>query len=685
MNNRGGGGAQPSSSATGDHQSPLSLLVNAADSRGDRGGGGQPGAGGMGDGGGTGGGAPPGGLFSSEALRRGLGGGGEGLSLEEQLLLQQQLQASHHPHMGLLGHLQRGGDPGLLSSLGQQQQLASLLGFGGGPGSSSDVHAALAHQLRQQQQQQQQQQQHQFTQADLLALSRSGALGGLSMSGLLGGGGPSGFGGLGSHFGGPSLGDYEGMQRLDELERRSRLLGMGGSGGGGSNVPAPGRTLSSNVAMGELAENTERSEASHPSPKAKQPDPDRRAGAARSDPKAKAKSSAPPVPSSSELAGLEDNKDELEKAPGSVIVPCRARGMPMDHNFKTAYFVIPENVKHGEELICSYFACRNAGIKFRYCSHCKVPVAKRNFRKRHKHGGEDLGNLADDSDGDDEVCVPVKKAGIPSQITASRKEEVEADGISSQSTDSNADKRASNNAAAARKAAAVAARKPPLKGAAAAPAATAPSGAEGGDDKAGADRRRRWMELLEKRPSTKQGDSMSSWLMEVLAVSDLETLIVPGESSTAMVSSDAKAKNAAIAAATGGKVAGANKAAKQASQAHGDTTSTDDESNGQAEKNRESKKRPADDAGETAKVRDDDTAEGAGEADSEFFVTGSFAAWKERKKAKKQAKMDSALSPAKEDPAKDEASKDEPAKAEPATELPAKGEPEEKDGAMGES
>jgi hypothetical protein len=24
----------------------------------------------------------------------------------------------------------------------------------------------------------------------------------------------------------------------------------------------------------------------------------------------------------------------LQKTPGSVIVPCRARGMPMDHNFK---------------------------------------------------------------------------------------------------------------------------------------------------------------------------------------------------------------------------------------------------------------------------------------------------------------------------------------------------------------
>jgi len=72
----------------------------------------------------------------------------------------------------------------------------------------------------------------------------------------------------------------------------------------------------------------------------------------------------------------------------STILPCRARGMPMDHNIKTAYFVIPDDIKHGTELLCSYFACRNAGIKFRYCVYCKLPVAKRNFAKRHRHSGK---------------------------------------------------------------------------------------------------------------------------------------------------------------------------------------------------------------------------------------------------------------------------------------------------------
>lgn len=41
-------------------------------------------------------------------------------------------------------------------------------------------------------------------------------------------------------------------------------------------------------------------------------------------------------PSSAATSNLASDavKDERRKAPGSVIVPCRARGMPMDHNFK---------------------------------------------------------------------------------------------------------------------------------------------------------------------------------------------------------------------------------------------------------------------------------------------------------------------------------------------------------------
>jgi hypothetical protein len=37
-------------------------------------------------------------------------------------------------------------------------------------------------------------------------------------------------------------------------------------------------------------------------------------------------------------------------------------------------------------LFCSHQTCRNGGVKFRFCTVCQVPVAKRNFRQRHMHG-----------------------------------------------------------------------------------------------------------------------------------------------------------------------------------------------------------------------------------------------------------------------------------------------------------
>jgi hypothetical protein len=184
---------------------------------------------------------------------------------------------------------------------------------------------------------------------------------------------------------------------------------------------------------------------------------------------------------------------------------------------QTAYFVIPENVKHGEELICSYFACRNAGIKFRYCSHCKVPVAKRNFRKRHKHGGEIVDDKDDDS-GDDET--PNK--GIPYQITASREEEVDEDGISSQSADStdHQEEAKKNMYVQDGILSSTSLADAPLKSNGVLLQAEIPS-----NPPISAERQARWMSLLAKRPSTKDSDTMSGWLMEVLAVSDLETPI----------------------------------------------------------------------------------------------------------------------------------------------------------------
>lgn len=67
-------------------------------------------------------------------------------------------------------------------------------------------------------------------------------------------------------------------------------------------------------------------------------------------------------------------------------MPCKARGVPGEHVASNAYIDIPVDAKHGTLLSCSHPSCRHSGRLFRFCSVCQVPVAKRNFARRHAHG-----------------------------------------------------------------------------------------------------------------------------------------------------------------------------------------------------------------------------------------------------------------------------------------------------------
>jgi hypothetical protein len=139
------------------------------------------------------------------------------------------------------------------------------------------------------------------------------------------------------------------------------------------------------------------------------------------------------------------------------------------------------------------------------------------------------------------------------------------------------------------------------------PAAVEAPASAASDTKISSDRKERWGSLLGKRPATKDGDSMSAWLMEVLAVSDLDTPLksldgVEAESAPPGPADDAPEK---------GEVAAAKKT--PSSPFKGGIVK---------------KKRPA----AEALKKDKKSA-------NENLVSGSFAEWKERKKAKKQAKM----------------------------------------------
>lgn len=70
--------------------------------------------------------------------------------------------------------------------------------------------------------------------------------------------------------------------------------------------------------------------------------------------------------------------------------PCKARGIEIQsgqnpHVARFAYIDIPVGTKCGTVLSCSHPVCMASGRRFRYCTHCKTAVAKRNFNVRHAH------------------------------------------------------------------------------------------------------------------------------------------------------------------------------------------------------------------------------------------------------------------------------------------------------------
>jgi hypothetical protein len=152
------------------------------------------------------------------------------------------------------------------------------------------------------------------------------------------------------------------------------------------------------------------------------------------------------------------------------------------------------------------------------------------------------------------------------------------------------------------------------------------------------DRQQRWISLLSKRPSTKDSDTMSAWLMEILAVSDLETpLNAEEEDAHKVIGKDKDTET---------KPSPKKTSDSPRSDAGYGSSNDDSGANHQAPKNIEDekekdvevvkkKKRPSD------LLKEDDPEDAKDKSDS--YVSGSFAEWKERKKQRKQMKTGSPL------------------------------------------
>jgi hypothetical protein len=131
--------------------------------------------------------------------------------------------------------------------------------------------------------------------------------------------------------------ELENLQRLEELERRQRLLSATGAGGLAAMGGGGDRTSSSmdiSGASGPII----RDERIPGRPSAAAAVDGgggvSAAAAASAGGGAAASKKSSKAAAASKSNNDDGNGEELEKTPGSVIVPCRARGMPMDHNFK---------------------------------------------------------------------------------------------------------------------------------------------------------------------------------------------------------------------------------------------------------------------------------------------------------------------------------------------------------------
>mmetsp|Transcript_110161 Transcript_110161/g.318417 ORF Transcript_110161/g.318417 Transcript_110161/m.318417 type:complete len:617 (-) Transcript_110161:142-1992(-) len=400
----------------------------------------------------------PGGLGGGQRL----GFGGGDASLEEQILQRAsalraeallQQQRQQQAHQG-----QHNLGAALAALQQQQQQLSSLGGL------NPNHLAALSAQEQE------------------ALLGRAAALRELGIGGTGGAGGAGG-----GSFGGVGMDRLQQLElgRLEEIERRrQQLAALAGFSGAPTAPPRPAETPSNSDKMQDSG---------------------------KGDSVAEKQQSAQPA-----TAAPKKTKEELRKTPGTVIVPCRARGMPMDHNFKTAYFVISEDAKHGEDLVCSYFACRNGGVKFRYCAHCMAPVAKRNFCRRHDHGmSEKLPPREDDDDESVEDGKGFEEAELAQKVNnnmAALAAALDAPAKISKATPKSKD--SEDKTQSKRK---------------------APVAEEDDDDEAelahiSKKRRKMWSALLVKRPRTKDPRHLSSWLNEVLTVSDFDTTLEQAES-----------------------------------------------------------------------------------------------------------------------------------------------------------
>ncbi len=316
---------------------------------------------------------------------------------------------------------------------------------------------------------------------------------------------------------------------------------------------------------------------------------------------------------------------------------------------QSAYFVIAEDSKHGENLVCSYYACRNGGVKFRYCAYCMAPVAKRNFSRRHDHGMSKKKGAAsikdDEEDEEDDDTVD------ESEMTVSDRGSLIGYVVSS------------NSSAAAKK------KEPVEEDTTKRQSESVPLEETVEEEDFSSERREMWHNLLSKRPSSKDPKGLSKWLSEVLSVSDLQFPLekvgaenaregsplgkvlsnelskltkptVPDED-TASGPMDSSAMDTTNSSST--TVDSLKDTAKSATQDQNEKTPVKDNTVTASNSKSDMKSLKKNLANKKRKKGSDDDDDDDDDSDSDEGFAGSFADWRDRKKGKSLKKGSSSL------------------------------------------
>jgi hypothetical protein len=181
--------------------------------------------------------------------------------------------------------------------------------------------------------------------------------------------------------------------------------------------------------------------------------------------------------------------------------------------------VVPQNIKHGDELICSYPVCRNAGVKFCFCTHCRIPVAKRNFRIRHNH-----------CDFAPPAAVAGQQVETPMHANSAPRNPTDVHSVHCQENTKNDEKamesESTNSASQSDNE-----KKRPVPPSRAVDAAEEASRSVSPYESEPSEHRVAiWDSLLSQRPAEHDTERMSTWLMSVLTVGNLDIPVTAEDS-----------------------------------------------------------------------------------------------------------------------------------------------------------